>query len=192
MGRGALDPSRTPSCRAEPCCSAEGCPLRGSQPGSIVLPTAIQYCIAYSNRMWGLVSPRGKKHLRMLQEGVGHQASTEGAGDEPRQWVLCSLHASSGMAAPSRAPIEAQTSFSMQWLAPASWPGEVCWAQARTQRSAYPDSERLFSITHPSQACSFPVAAGLCCHHLLLCLLLTSWFNSKGLRMVKMIIQKIF
>lgn len=91
-----------------------------------------------------------------------------------------------------QSPLEAHQRFPVGGLLLSLGRAGGCWAQARTPGSVCPHGEWLSSAARPSQAGPLPVAAGLCCHRLLLCLLLTSWFDSKGLRMVKMIIQKFF
>lgn len=58
----------SPQWHAQPVRRAEGCPPKGRQPGVIGCGAG--------------VPKRGRKHLRMLREGVRHQAPTEGAGDE--------------------------------------------------------------------------------------------------------------
>lgn len=194
VGRRALVPSGAPSCQTEPAAAlrpAEGCSLRGSRPGRDAL--------AQSDRMWMLVSLGGKKHLRMLEEGLGirrpqrvQETSCSGGCCVPQRRVLCWLHTGSEIAAPSRVPIKAQRHFSMWGLAPASRLGEQSLGP-RLYPGEHGSRQQEPALHHPPcQARPLPPAAGLCCHHLLLCLLLTSWFNSKALRMVKTIIQNFF
>lgn len=99
--------------------------------------------------------------------------------------MKCWLHSSSEVAAPSRASVSASPGFLMWGLAPASCLGKGDMCPNIPGARQVPPSPTL-----PRHVLSS--STGLCCHHLLLCLLLTSWFNSKGLTMLKMIVQDFF